>query len=113
MTGIATIAPGREATPQRLQALQHANRVRLARAKLKRLVAGGQLTAAEVIRETPTPWEASSMSVSELLISQRRWGEERSRRVLTSIPIPEKKEIGKLTERQRTVLAAKLEDGFR
>jgi len=111
MTGIATIAPGREATPQRLQALQHANRVRLARAKLKRLVAGGQLTAAEVI--LATPWEASRMPVSELLISQRRWGEERSRRVLTSIPIPEKKEIGKLTERQRTVLATKLRDGFR
>ncbi len=111
MTRIATIVPGREATPQRLQALNHANRVRLARAKLKRRVAGGQLTAAEVI--LATPWEASSMPVSDLLISQRRWGVERSRRVLTSIPIPEKKEIGKLTERQRTMLAAKLEDGFR
>ena len=111
MTGIATLAPGREATPQRLQALQHANRVRLARARLKRLVAGGQVTAAEVI--LATPWEASSMPVSELLISQRRWGVERSRRMLTSIPIPERKEIGKLTERQRSVLAAKLEEGFR
>ena len=78
------IAPGHEAmpqaVPQRIAALERANRVRLARAELKRRVAAGTLAAAEVIRATP--WEATRMPVGELLTSQRRWGVERSRRCL-------------------------------
>jgi len=95
--------------PQRLQALERANRVRLARAELKRGIASGQVQVADVI--LATPWEASSMPIAELLISQRRWGNERSRRFLASIPIPENKRIGTMTERQRRALAQKLEEG--
>jgi hypothetical protein len=97
-----TVAAG----PQHLRALERANRVRLARASLKRRIAAGDLTAAEVV--LTSPWEAGSMSVSELLMSQRRWGRTRCRRLLLSLGVPENKELGKLTERQRVALAAML-----
>ncbi len=95
-----------DAGPQHLRALERANRVRLARAALKRQVAAGERSAAEVI--VTSPWEAESMSISELLMSQRRWGRTRSRRILLSLGLPENKQIGTMTERQRTALAAML-----
>jgi hypothetical protein len=91
---------------QHLQALEHANRVRLARAEMKRRIAAGDLAAAEVVESCP--WEAESMSISDVLMSQRRWGRARCRRLLTSIGIPENKRLGTLTERQRAILAAML-----
>jgi hypothetical protein len=95
------------AAPQHLRALEHANRVRLARASLKRDIAAGLRTAATVVIDMP--WEVESMSVSELLMSQRRWGRARCRRLLLSLGIPENKRIGTMTERQRHALAALLE----
>jgi hypothetical protein len=95
-----------DAGPQHLKALERANRVRLARAALKRQVAAGERSAAEVIMASP--WEAESMSISELLMSQRRWGRTRCRRVLLSLGLPENKQIGTMTERQRGALAAML-----
>ena len=95
-----------DAGPQHLRALERANRVRLARAALKRRVAAGEVSAAEVIINSP--WEAESMSVSELLMSQRRWGRTRCRRILLSLGLPENKPVGNMTERQRTALAAML-----
>jgi len=92
--------------PQHLKALERANQVRLARAALKRQVAAGNRSAAEVIMASP--WEAESMSISELLMSQRRWGRTRCRRVLLSLGLPENKQIGTMTERQRAALAAML-----
>ena len=94
------------AQQQQLRALEFANRVRLARARMKRKVAAGELTAAEVIMSCP--WQAHTMDVSDLLMSQRRWGRTRCRRLLMSLGIPENKQIGTLTERQRLALAAVL-----
>jgi hypothetical protein len=94
------------APPQHLQALHHANRVRLARAELKRKVAAQRLSAAEVVLECP--WEAASMEISDLLMSQRRWGRARCRRLLLSLGLPENKQIGTLTARQRQALSAVL-----
>jgi hypothetical protein len=91
------------AAPQHLRALARANEVRLARADLKRRVAEGQLNAADVI--LTTPWEAQTMSVSDLLMSQRRWGHTRCRKFLSGIPMSENKTIGTMTDRQRTALA--------
>lgn len=96
-----------DAGQQHLRALEHANRVRLARARLKRRVGAGELSAAEVI--TSCPWEAHSMSISDLLMSQKRWGHARCRRLLLSISVPENKPVGTLTERQRLALAAVLD----
>jgi len=92
--------------PQRLRALERANTIRLARADLKRRVAYGQLSAADVILACPP--EATSWSLGELLISQRRWGITRCRKFLGRNQISEIKEIGKLTERQRLLLATQL-----
>jgi hypothetical protein len=92
--------------PQHLRALEHANRVRLARAELKRRIASGNVRVPDVVLESP--WEAQSMELSELLMSQKRWGRERCRRLLLALGIPENKQIGTLTERQRVVLAAML-----
>ncbi|HEU4658836.1 MAG TPA: hypothetical protein VFR97_15005 [Capillimicrobium sp.] len=105
MNASATIAPG----PQHLRALQRANEVRLARAELKRRVADGELTVAEVVLESP--WEAESMAIADLLMSQRRWGRTRCRRFLAQVPLSETKTIGSLTERQRRAVAALLSPG--
>ena len=94
------------ASPQHMQALRMANEVRLARATLKRRVGGGDLTAAEVV--VTCPWEAESMPIMDLLMSQRRWGRTRCRKFLTSIQMSETKSIGSLTDRQRRTLAALL-----
>ncbi len=102
MTLPAAIAPA----PQHLRALQRANEVRLARAELKRRVSEGELTASEVVLDAP--WEAESMAIADLLMSQRRWGRTRCRRFLASVPLSETKTIGSLTERQRRAVAAQL-----
>jgi hypothetical protein len=96
------------AAPQHLRALQQANRVRLARAELKRRVAAQATTVADVVLECP--WEAESMALSDLLMSQRRWGRARCRRVLLSLGLPENKQIGTLTDRQRRALASTLKE---
>lgn len=50
------------------------------------------------------------MALSDLLMSQRRWGRARCRRVLVSLGLPENKQIGTLTDRQRRALAAALRE---
>ena len=99
MGDMATVDAGQ----QHLKALEHANRVRLARAELKRRVRSGATSVTEVILSCP--WEAHKMEVSDLLTSQKRWGRERCRRLLMPVGIPENKHIGTLTERQRNALA--------
>ena len=90
-----------------MQALAHANRVRLARAELKRTINRGDLHAADVIRECP--WETESMTLAELLTSQRRWGRTRARKFLLALAISENKRLGTLTDRQRQLLSHELE----
>jgi hypothetical protein len=92
--------------PQRLRALERANQIRLARAELKRRIAEGDVSAAEVILEPPGA--AVSWEVGELLMSQRRWGSSRCRKFLQRNQISETKPVGALTERQRRLLADQL-----
>ncbi len=105
MEAASTAAPG--AVPQHIEALERANRVRLARAALKRSVRAGDVEAHEVIRSCP--WEAESMSVSELLRSQSRWGKTRTRKFLVPLAVSENRQLGRLTLRQREMLAGALE----
>lgn len=95
----ATIAPA----AQHMQALERANQVRLARAALKRSVTDGRTTVGAVI--LACPWEAASMTIVELLLSQRRWGSTRCSRFLAELGITETKTVGAMTERQRSLLA--------
>ena len=80
--------------------------VRLARAELKRAIARGETDASEVVRECP--WETESMTIAELLTSQRRWGRTRARKFLMPLSLNENKQLGTLTSRQRRVLASEL-----
>ena len=105
MEAASTVAA---APPQHLRALAHANRVRLARAELKRQIAGGNEDASTVVRECP--WEAETMTIGELLRSQRRWGRTRTRKFLFSLGLNENRALGRLTERQRKMLASELAD---
>jgi hypothetical protein len=91
---------------QHMRALAQANRVRLARAELKRQVAEGEASVADVVLSCP--WEAESMTISDLLMSQHRWGRTRCRRFLASIPMSETKTVGTMTDRQRRALAGML-----
>jgi hypothetical protein len=103
MNAIGTIAP---TSPQYMRALERANKVRLARAELKRGVATGEIDVPDVILNCP--WEAHSMAVADLLMSQRRWGQTRCRKFLAQIPMSENKTVGSMTDRQRRTLAAML-----
>lgn len=97
-----------DAAPQHMEALALANRVRLARAELKRRIATQQTTVVDVILDCP--WQAESMTISDLLTSQRRWGQARCRRLLLTVGIQENKKLGTLTDRQRRLLADVLSD---
>jgi hypothetical protein len=103
MTDTAMITP----EPQRMRALGRANEIRLARAELKRQIADGDVSAADVILAPPR--EASTWALGELLISQRRWGATRCTKFLSRCQINETKTVGALTERQRRLLAKQLE----
>ena len=92
--------------PQHMRALERANLVRLARAELKRSIARGDADASEVIRDCP--WETESMTIAELLTSQRRWGRTRARKFLLPLSLNENKQLGTLTSRQRRLLSAEL-----
>jgi hypothetical protein len=105
MEAASTVAPA--PIPQHMRALAEANRVRLARADLKREIAEGNKEAAEVARTCPEV--VSTMTVGELLRSQRRWGRARARKFLFGLGLNENRELGRLTERQRLVLAVALE----
>src|SRR6476659_5182739 len=94
MTAAARLA----SAPQQMRALKRANEVRLAKA---------ELTVAEVV--LTCPWEAQSMTIADLLMSQRRWGVTRCRKLLQYVPMSETKEIGSMTTRQRHALAELLE----
>jgi hypothetical protein len=106
MTHTATATATMTLEPQRMRALERANEVRLARARLKREIADGHATAAQVIMELPP--EVANWSVRELLMSQRRWGSIRSRKLLAELQIGELRPIGALTDRQRQLLAGQL-----
>lgn len=117
MEAATTVAPApvadpmpmlrRSRPPQHMQALAHANEIRLARAALKRAIKAGRITAADIVRECPD--EVSTMTISELLCSQQRWGRARARKFLSPLAVNENRELGKLTERQRGEMARRLE----
>ena len=99
-------AAARSEEPQHLVALARANSVRLARAALKRRIAEGETTVANVL--TDIPEEVESMAIADLLACQRRWGVTRCRRFLAVSRVSETRLVGTLTERQRAELAGRL-----
>ncbi len=94
---------------QNMRALEHANRIRLARAELKRRIAKGDVSVAEILLE-PTD-EVAGMAITELLASQKRWGATRCSKFMDAIGLQETKTVRSLTERQRAAVAAVLNAG--
>lgn len=107
MPSVSITPAPKSSDPQHLQALARANQVRLARAALKRSIAASAVSVAEVIVDAP--WESETMSISELLSSQHRWGRTRSRKFLSSLGLSENKRLNTLTQRQRELVATALQ----
>jgi hypothetical protein len=99
--------PVRGVDSQCMQALARANQVRLARAALKREIGAGRRSVIDTVIERS--WEVESMTLCELLRSQRRWGRARARKLLTSIGLSEGKRLGTLTDRQVGILVRALQ----
>lgn len=90
-----------------MRALERANRIRLARAQLKRQIAAGETSVVDVLL-APSE-EIEGMEIADLLASQRRWGATRCAKFLEAIGLPETKTVRALTDRQRTAVAAVLQ----
>ena len=104
-----TVATPVAGSAQRMQALQRANEVRVARAALKRRIGRGETSVVEAILGGAP--EIQNMAVIELLMSQRSWGHARCYGALMAIRLSENKPIGSMTDRQQRVLVATLRAG--
>jgi hypothetical protein len=93
--------PGRS-VEQRRQALQRANAVRTARAKLKKDLASGKANLAPMILDPPD--FASSAKVVDLLVSLPKIGQVKAHQILSHARIAPTKTLGGLTGRQRSEL---------
>lgn len=91
---------------QRLDALRHANDVRVARAQLKRQLALGERRLDELLGEVPE--FARSAKVFDLVRAAPKLGPVRARQLLVHCGISETKTVGGLSERQRAALIALL-----
>lgn len=86
--------------PQHLGALERANAIRLARAKLKRGLAAGEHTLADLIAGE-VPECLRSIAVAELIEALPRWGTKRAGKMLDSLGITHTRPLGELSPRQR------------
>src|ERR1700690_3597785 len=94
-------------TEDRRAALEVANRGRFAHADVKREVGAERLSIARALEDP----RAASMSIYDLLASQRRWGSVRTTRFLEAVKIGELRRVDSLTHRQRGLLACRCSTG--
>lgn len=92
-----------ERIAQRDAALRSAHRTKTARAELRRAIAAGTRSVADVLRDPPD--EALSMPVGRLLATQHRWGPGRVAEHLAPLHVNELRKVGDLTDRQRHAIA--------
>jgi hypothetical protein len=94
---------------KRTCALDHlvkANRIRIARAAIKRQVNAGELTVVDVLLDHMDT--CGNMTLLELLSSQRQWAKRRSIALLRPLDLSPGKQLHTLTERQLGVLIGAL-----
>lgn len=91
---------------QRLEALVEANRIRCARAMLKRHLAAGTADLAAVISD-PAP-EFANMKVIEALLATPKIGNVKAGRILNQLRVSRQKTIGGLSDRQRAEFVSRL-----
>jgi hypothetical protein len=91
--------------PQHMQALERANYIRRGAVEHRRWITEGRLSVLDVLDpKTPIPEVLESTKIGKLLRAQRLWGDERTRRFLTGVEIPESRRLDALTVRQRKAL---------
>jgi hypothetical protein len=93
--------PGRS-REQRLRALQPANEIRSARAKLKKDLASGKIELAQILTQPPECVRPAR--VRDVIVAVPRIGSVKAGRILADCGIAHSKTLGGLTERQRTEL---------
>ena len=86
----------------RMIALERANEVRSARAKLKQQLRQGKVRIDEVLA-TP-PEQVATAKVLDLLLAVPKFGPVRAGRVLSTARVSQSKTVGGLTDRQRAHL---------
>ena len=90
--------PGRS-REQRLRALEQANEVRTARAKLKRELASGKIELVQILADPPAC--VRTARIRDLLLVVPKIGSVRAGRILAQCRIAHSKTLGGLTDRQR------------
>ena len=93
---------------QRLEALRRANEIRVARAQLKRELAGGRVRIEEILA-TP-PKHAETQKVHDLLLAVPKYGPARVARLLAHCRISHSKTVAGLSDRQRAQLLGHFHD---
>ena len=87
---------------QRMEALQRANDVRSARAKLKRDLKAGRQPIHELLLDPPEYLETAK--VFDLLLAVPKYGRVKVNKILTQCRISPSKTIGGMSQRQRAEL---------
>jgi hypothetical protein len=107
-TDTATKAAGapERSLAQRMEALERANRIRTARAQLKRDLKGGRASI-DALLLSPPEWIWTA-KVSELLLAVPKYGRVKVNRILSQCRVSPSKTVGGLTDRQRAELVALL-----
>jgi hypothetical protein len=94
---------------QRLDALNTANEIRTRRAQLKRDLKAGRASIAALLLDPPS-W-LQSAKVHDILLAVPKLGRVKATKLLDSCRISPSKTFGGLTDRQRSELAARLNQG--
>jgi len=93
--------PGRS-REQRLRALERANEVRTARARLKKELASGKIELVQILADPPAC--VRTARIRDVLLVVPKIGSVRAGRILAQCRIAHSKTLGGLTDRQRREL---------
>lgn len=85
-----------------MNALDMANETRAGRARIRRDLAAGRRSFAQVLDEAPP--EILSMPIGQLLAAQPRWGKHKVDKFAVRLGIKPERAVGRLTVRQRDAL---------
>jgi hypothetical protein len=89
-----------------MDALERANKIRTARAQLKRDLKAGKVSIHKLLLEPPAYLETAK--VFDMLLAVPKYGRVKANKVLVQCRISPSKTIGGLSERQRTELVSML-----
>jgi hypothetical protein len=89
-----------------MDALERANRIRTARAQLKRDLKAGKVSIHQLLLQPPAYLETAK--VFDMLLAVPKYGRVKANKVLVQCRISPSKTIGGLSERQRTELVSML-----